>query len=47
VPALQFKGSGFYVTDYARRSGGGTPSTTPSAPAAGDKPTKSGGTKSE
>lgn len=22
VPALQFKGSGFYTTDYARRSGG-------------------------
>ena len=23
VPALQFKGSGFYITDYAKGSGGG------------------------
>ena len=24
VPALQFKGSGFYITDYGKGSGGGT-----------------------
>ncbi|MEW5764858.1 MAG: FmdB family zinc ribbon protein [Acidobacteriota bacterium] len=38
VPALQFKGSGFYVTDYARPAGGGASSEgAGSAPAA--KPT--------
>ena len=26
VPALQFKGSGWYVTDYARPQGGSVPS---------------------
>jgi len=25
APAVQFKGSGWYVTDYARKSGGATP----------------------
>ena len=30
-PAIQFKGSGFYITDYARKSGEGSP-------AAGAKP---------
>jgi putative FmdB family regulatory protein len=25
APAVQFKGSGWYVTDYAKKSGGGTP----------------------
>ena len=27
-PAIQFKGTGWYVTDYARKSGGGEPSKT-------------------
>ena len=26
APAVQFKGSGWYVTDYARKSGGAAPS---------------------
>lgn len=34
-PAIQFKGSGWYVTDYARKSSGGEsagpPSTSPSS----------------
>ena len=25
APAVQFKGSGWYVTDYAKKSGGGAP----------------------
>ena len=31
VPALQFKGSGFYITDYARKPGGsvGSPEAKP------------------
>jgi putative FmdB family regulatory protein len=35
-PAIQFKGSGWYITDYARKSGGG-PSSKPGegAPAGG------------
>ena len=42
VPALQFKGSGFYVTDYARPAGGGASSEgTGSAPAA--KPAQAAG----
>jgi putative FmdB family regulatory protein len=38
APALQFKGTGWYVTDYARNSGNGK------APAKGDSPSD---TKSE
>ena len=40
-PAFQFKGSGWYVTDYARKSGeaGGSKS----AESSGDKPADSGG----
>jgi putative FmdB family regulatory protein len=46
-PAFQFKGSGWYITDYARKSGGGdsksgeggpsTPVKSDSAPAAGQE----------
>ena len=40
VPALQFKGSGFYITDYGKGSGGGTGSPKAakddSSPAAGE-----------
>ena len=31
VPALQFKGSGFYITDYGKGSGGGTRPPSPAA----------------
>ena len=31
VPALQFKGSGFYITDYGKGSGGGTRPPSPTA----------------
>lgn len=34
APAFQFKGTGWYVTDYARKSGGGAP-TGSDAPAGG------------
>lgn len=33
VPALQFKGSGFYVTDYGRRTSGSVASESKSSPA--------------
>ena len=34
-PAIQFKGSGWYITDYARKSGTGT---APAKSEGGDKP---------
>lgn len=37
-PAVQFKGSGWYVTDYARRGGGGA-----GGKAGGEAPAKSDG----
>lgn len=40
-PAIQFKGSGWYVTDYARKA---PPESSSAAPAA-DKSNGSGGTK--
>jgi putative FmdB family regulatory protein len=45
VPALQFKGSGFYITDYAHRSGGSVSSEKKPAPAKDAK--ASGGSKSD
>jgi putative FmdB family regulatory protein len=44
TPAIQFKGSGWYITDYAKKSGGESKSA-----AAGDekKTTESTSTKSE
>ncbi len=45
VPALQFKGSGFYVTDYAHRSGGSAPSKPKSA--SSDAAPAKGGKKSD
>ena len=30
-PAIQFKGSGWYITDYARKGGGDKSSSTPSS----------------
>jgi putative FmdB family regulatory protein len=29
APAIQFKGTGWYITDYARKSGGGEAKTAP------------------
>jgi putative FmdB family regulatory protein len=31
-PAIQFKGSGFYITDYARKNGAGAAKTSTEAP---------------
>jgi len=39
-PAIQFKGSGFYITDYARKSGSGDKSGKP-ASSSDDKGSKS------
>lgn len=36
APAVQFKGAGWYVTDYARKSGGGGAKGEPKADAKGD-----------
>jgi putative FmdB family regulatory protein len=54
APAVRFKGAGWYVTDYAKKSGtssgSGNGSSSSSAPASDSKPaseTKSGATKSE
>jgi putative FmdB family regulatory protein len=49
-PAVQFKGSGWYVTDYARKSGGSAESGASSngdAKAAADKSEKTEATKTE
>lgn len=43
APAVQFKGSGWYVTDYARKSGKGKGGN---GPAAGSTEGKSGDSKS-
>ena len=37
-PAIQFKGSGWYITDYARKGGGATPTA---SAAGGDKTAES------
>ncbi len=34
APAIQFKGTGWYITDYARKSGGGEPSREKKEPSA-------------
>lgn len=41
APAIQFKGSGWYVTDYAGKSGSGTKSDGSESKAASDKSEKS------
>ena len=52
APSIQFKGSGFYLTDYAKKSGG-TEGTTPrggadkAADKAGEKSSDAGSAKSE
>ena len=44
-PAIQFRGSGFYITDYARK--GSESATTKSGEAKSDSPGSSGETKSD
>lgn len=52
APSIQFKGSGFYLTDYAKKSGG-TEGTSPrggadkAADHAGEKSSEAGSAKSE
>lgn len=52
APSIQFKGSGFYLTDYAKKSGG-TEGTSPrggsdkAADKAGEKASEAGTAKSE
>ena len=41
APAIQFKGSGFYITDYARSSGEGSPKKTESGEKSEGKSEKS------
>jgi len=43
APAFQFKGSGWYVTDYARKSGGGTAAKGEGASGAASAGSKEGG----
>jgi putative FmdB family regulatory protein len=44
-PAIQFKGSGFYITDYARPGGGATvPSKSEAKESSGPAPAESGTT---
>lgn len=44
-PAIQFKGAGWYITDYARKGGAGAPSESGSAEkASSGEATKSGDT---
>ena len=54
APAFQFKGSGWYVTDYGKGNGGGKPSkgdsdsgSSDGASASGDKSSSSSDKKSE
>src|SRR5512140_931007 len=50
APAIQFKGTGWYITDYARKGMKGTDSDSPASPAnpsaAADKPSSTTDTKS-
>lgn len=46
APAVQFKGSGWYVTDYARKGSGGGTSKKDSG-SSDSKSSESGGSKSE
>jgi len=47
APALQFKGTGWYVTDYARNSGNGKPSANSSETKSETKPETKSETKTE
>ena len=47
-PAIQFKGSGFYITDYPRQGKGGGGESSPSSKSeGGDKKTEGGDKKAE
>ena len=46
APAFQFKGSGWYITDYARKDQSGAPKDTAKEPAGESKGKKEGGEKS-
>jgi putative FmdB family regulatory protein len=47
-PAIQFKGSGFYITDYPRQGkGGGGESSSSSKPDGGDKKAEGGDKKAD
>jgi putative FmdB family regulatory protein len=50
APAFQFKGSGWYITDYAKKESGGTKGTEPKTETksdAGEKKTDTAAAKSE
>ena len=47
APRLQFKGSGWYVNDYAAKASSSSESATGEAGAAGKKPAKESGTESK
>jgi putative FmdB family regulatory protein len=46
-PAIQFKGSGWYITDYARKDSGASKPDAPATDAAGSESKKSESKKSE
>jgi putative FmdB family regulatory protein len=46
-PAIQFKGSGWYITDYARKSGASPKSAEGSASGTGDSSAKADKAKTE
>src|SRR5262245_3280049 len=46
-PAIQFKGSGWYVTDYARKSGDATKSSEPKSSGSSSDSTSAGKSTSE
>ena len=45
-PAIQFKGSGFYITDYARKSSAPAGESSGSSSSGGDSKSNDGGSKS-
>jgi putative FmdB family regulatory protein len=47
APAIQFKGTGWYVTDYAGKSGGDTKSPTSDSKSSGKSESKSGAKSSD
>ena len=46
-PAIQFKGSGFYINDYARKSEGSTTESSSPATTSDSKPESKGESKTE
>jgi putative FmdB family regulatory protein len=45
APAIQFKGTGWYITDYARKSGGGADGATSSSESGAKEGSKDSGSK--